>query len=187
MPFLNPCVNRSRAACAPEDGSVRLGLELIKEIGTESAGLIVDERERHGPYVTAGDLVRRTGLRSAGAESLVMAGAFDAVAPNRRQALWEAELHTRPSRKRPGRPARFHGGRCATAPRFHAAREDDGRVPCDGHLPRGPPDGVREAGPWSRRAPGGGRRGARRGRTGHGRRLAGGQAAPARYETGPSS
>ncbi len=98
VPFLNPCVNRSQAACAPEDGSVRLGLELIKEIGTESAGLIVDERERHGPYVTAGDLVRRTGLKPQAVLSLVMAGAFDTIAPNRRQALWEAELHTRPHR-----------------------------------------------------------------------------------------
>ncbi len=98
VPFLNPCVNRSQAMCAPESGSVRLGLQLIKDVGAESARLMVEERERHGPYVTAGDLVRRTGLKPQAILSLAMAGAFDGIAPNRREALWEAGLHSRPSR-----------------------------------------------------------------------------------------
>ena len=98
VPFLNPCVNSSLAACAPEDGSVRLGLQLVRDVGAESAKLIVEERERHGPYATAGDLVRRTGLKPQAVLSLTMAGAFDAITPNRRQALWEAGLVPRPSR-----------------------------------------------------------------------------------------
>ena len=81
VPFLNPCVNESLAVCAPENGSVRLGLQLVKDVGTESARLIVKERERRGPYVTAGDLVRRTGLKPQAVLSLAMAGAFDAVTP----------------------------------------------------------------------------------------------------------
>ena len=98
VPFLNPCVNGSRAVCAPESGSVRLGLQLIKDVGAESARLIVEERERHGPYVTAGDLVRRTGLKPQAILSLVMAGAFDGIEANRRETLWEAGLYPRPSR-----------------------------------------------------------------------------------------
>ncbi len=98
VPFLNPCVNESLAVCAPESGSVRLGLQLIKDVGAESARLIVKERELRGPYVTAGDLVRRTGLKPQAVLSLTMAGAFDAMTPNRREALWEAGLHARPSR-----------------------------------------------------------------------------------------
>ena len=98
VPFLNPCVNGSRAACAPESGSVRLGLQLIKDVGAESAELIVKERERRGPYATAGDLVRRTGLKPQAVLSLAMAGAFDSMTPNRREALWEAGLATRPGR-----------------------------------------------------------------------------------------
>ena len=96
--FLNPCVNESLAACAPESGSVRLGLQLIKDVGAESARLIVKERERRGPYVTAGDLVRRTGLKPQVVLSLAMAGAFDTITPNRREATWEAGLHASPSR-----------------------------------------------------------------------------------------
>ena len=98
VPFLNPCVNESLSVCAPKNGSVRLGLQLIKDVGAESAKLIIKEREGHGPYVTAGDLVRRTGLKPQAVLSLVMAGAFDGITHNRREALWEAGLHTRPSR-----------------------------------------------------------------------------------------
>ena len=98
VPFLNPCVNGSLAACAPESGSVRLGLQLIKDVGAESARLILKERERRGLYVTAGDLVRRTGLKPQVVLSLAMAGAFDTMAPNRREAMWEVGLYARPSR-----------------------------------------------------------------------------------------
>ena len=98
VPFLNPCVNGSREACSPDGGTVRLGLRFVKDVGEESAKLIVEERERRGPYISAGDLVRRTGLKPEAVLSLTMAGAFDAIAPNRREALWEAGLHPRSSR-----------------------------------------------------------------------------------------
>ncbi len=98
VPFLNPCVNRSQSVCTPEDGLLRLGLQFIRDVGEESARLMVKERERHGPYVTAGDLVRRTGLKPQAVLSLVMAGAFDGVTKNRREALWEAGLYSQPSR-----------------------------------------------------------------------------------------
>ena len=98
VPFLNPCVNRSRLSCVPESGSVRLGLRFIKDVGSESSRLILEERGRHGPYTSAGDLVRRTGLKPKAVLSLVMAGAFDGITPNRREALWEAGLYTRPAR-----------------------------------------------------------------------------------------
>ncbi len=98
VPFLNPCVNRSQVRCIPEQGCVLLGLRLIKDVGEESAKLIVEERERHGPYTGAGDLVRRTGVKPQAALALVEAGAFDAVIPNRRAALWDAGLSTPPSR-----------------------------------------------------------------------------------------
>ena len=93
-----PCVNGSLDISSPEDGSVRLGLQIIRDVGEESARLIVAERERRGPYVTAGDLVRRTGLRPQAVLSLVMAGAFDGITANRREALWEAGLYSQPSR-----------------------------------------------------------------------------------------
>ena len=98
VPFLNPCVNRSRVGCIPDNGAVLVGLQVIKDVGVESARLIVEERERHGPYAGAGDLVRRTGVKSQAVLSLVLAGAFDTVTSNRKEALWDAGLPTRPSR-----------------------------------------------------------------------------------------
>ncbi len=96
VPFLNPCVNRSdvraQPACSPSPlqgevpkaEGVRLGLGMIKDIGPESARLIVEERERHGLYGDAGELTRRTGLKPQAVRSLIEAGAFD--------ALWDAGL-----------------------------------------------------------------------------------------------
>ena len=97
VPFLDPCVNRSSVDCIPEEDSVLLGLRLVKDVGEASARTIVEERDLRGPYAGAGDLVRRTGLKPQAVESLVMAGAFDSVVPNRRQALWDAGLGIRPS------------------------------------------------------------------------------------------
>ena len=59
--FLNPCVNLSQVKCIPEQECVLLGLQLIKDVGESAGRLIVEERERHGLYEGAGDLVRRTG------------------------------------------------------------------------------------------------------------------------------
>ena len=97
-PFLNPCVNRSGVRCLPHQGTVLVGLRMVKDVGEAAAKLIVEERERHGLYATAGDLVRRTGLKPQAVLSLVMAGAFDGISSNRREALWEAGLYARPPR-----------------------------------------------------------------------------------------
>ena len=98
VPFLNPCVNRSMERCVPDGGAVLLGLRFIRDVGEASARLIVAERRRGGPYAGAGDLVRRTGLKPQAALSLVRAGAFDGITPNRRAALWDAGLAVRPGR-----------------------------------------------------------------------------------------
>ena len=98
VPFLNPCVNRSKVKCTHHSDSLLLGLGKVRDVGEESAKLIVEERERHGHYSGAGDLVQRTGLKPQATHSLVMAGAFNEVTPNRREALWDAGLPVRPPR-----------------------------------------------------------------------------------------
>ena len=98
VPYLNPCVNRSWVKCIPEAGTVLIGLGMVRDVGGESARAIVEERDRHGPYSGSGDLVRRTGLRPQALHSLVMAGAFDKLTINRREALWDAGLSVRPPR-----------------------------------------------------------------------------------------
>ena len=44
-PFLNPCVNLSGVKCCSHNGSVLLGLSKVKDVGEESAKLIVEERD----------------------------------------------------------------------------------------------------------------------------------------------
>ena len=133
VPFLNPCVNLSGVDCVPCGDSVLLGLRFIKDVGAASAQAIVGEREQYGHYAGAGDLVRRTGLKPQAVESLVMAGAFDFLVSNRRQALWDAGLSIRPSKN--GQPS-FSGA-------------VNGNVPDlpDFTVHEGPPDGVRAAQP----------------------------------------
>ena len=98
VPFLNPCVNRSIEQCRPEEGSLRMGLRFIRDVGGAAAKSLVAERERGGPYLGPGDLARRTGLKAPAMLSLVEAGAFDGITPHRRLALWDAGLATRPGR-----------------------------------------------------------------------------------------
>ena len=98
VPFLNPSVNYSQTLCVPEDGAVRLDLGLIKDVGEAAARAIVEEREARGRYGSPADLVSRTGITPQAAVSLVMAGAFDDVVSNRRQALWDVGLANRPLR-----------------------------------------------------------------------------------------
>ena len=95
--FRNPCVNLSQADSAPEAGALRLGLRFVKDVGKGGAALIAEERRRGGSYASPGDLVRRTGIKEQAVRSLVRAGAFDGLNPNRRAALWEAGLAVRPS------------------------------------------------------------------------------------------
>ena len=95
--FRNPCVNLSQVDSGPEAGALRLGLRFVKDVGKGGAALIAEERRRGGSYSSPGDLVRRTGIKEQAVRSLVRAGAFDALNPNRRAALWEAGLAVRPS------------------------------------------------------------------------------------------
>ena len=116
VPFLNPCVNRSDARCVPFDGSVLLGLRFIKDVGEKGAEAIVEERERGGPYAGPGDLARRTGLKPQTMQSLVQAGAFDALVPNRRRALWDSGLAPR---------SHHNGQRALALPGGHSAPDLD--------------------------------------------------------------
>ena len=74
VPLPNPCLSVSLAVCESQHGSVQLRLQPIRDIGVESAKLIARERERDGPCVTAGDLVRWTGQKTHAVLSLAAAG-----------------------------------------------------------------------------------------------------------------
>ena len=70
--------------------AIRLGLDQVRGISTETAEEIVGERERGGPFASVPDLARRVRLTARQLEALATAGALDRLASSRRQALWAA-------------------------------------------------------------------------------------------------
>ncbi|MBY0396713.1 MAG: error-prone DNA polymerase, partial [Thermoleophilia bacterium] len=86
---LHPCVNRSEAACAIEDGAVRVGLGYVREVRDDAAARLVAEREENGPFRDLADLSARADLRREQIAQLVRAGAADAFGRPRRAMLWE--------------------------------------------------------------------------------------------------
>jgi error-prone DNA polymerase len=74
---------------APEQ-AVRLGLAMVRTVGQPLATKLVRERDARGCYRSIADVAHRVGLSTAQAEALATAGAFDELAPQRRDALWSA-------------------------------------------------------------------------------------------------
>jgi error-prone DNA polymerase len=92
---LAPCVNRSAARVwrVERDGkrgfsAIRCALSQVQDLGA-SAQAIQTEREARGAFVSPLEFCRRCDfLRRPQLEWLVLAGALDTLAPNRRQTLW---------------------------------------------------------------------------------------------------
>lgn len=74
---------------APEQ-AVRLGLAMVRTVGQPLATRLVEQRQAHGRYRSIADVAHRVGLTTAQAEALATGGAFDQLAPQRREALWSA-------------------------------------------------------------------------------------------------
>jgi len=87
-----PDVNASlaHATCENRGLEVRLGLGAVRNIGTELAKRIVDERTTAGEYSSLLDLTGRVQLSVPQTESLATAGAFGCFDVTRREALWSA-------------------------------------------------------------------------------------------------
>ena len=83
---LGPDVNASDWCCDLEDGSVRLGLEYVRNVGEEMARRVAAGR----PYAGAEDLAHRAGLSEPQLEALATAGALGCFGMGRREALWAA-------------------------------------------------------------------------------------------------
>ncbi len=87
LEVLKPDINRSILKFnVPEDGQVLFGLGAIKGVGESALLGIIEERNANGPYQDLYDFCRRVEGRKVNKrvmESLVKAGAMDALGPNR--------------------------------------------------------------------------------------------------------
>jgi error-prone DNA polymerase len=93
--FLRPDINESGVYCRVSGSTVRVGLGFIAGIGGAAAETVVGERERHGPFVSMPQFVRRVPLPCGAVESLVLAGAFDRFGLDQRALLWQLGLIAR--------------------------------------------------------------------------------------------
>jgi error-prone DNA polymerase len=92
-PFIVIPTTAERAAAGSEHAlsyAVRLGLNLVRGVGTRTAERIVAERTRGGDFRSLDDLARRTQLPLSALERLIRAGALDTFGAERRALLWQA-------------------------------------------------------------------------------------------------
>lgn len=119
-----PHVNTGDVHCTvepadpPHRGALRIGLRFIRGWGDDVAEAFVAERERHGPFHSLPDLIRRAppALSREAIENLVWIGACDAFGLTRRELLWQVGLWLPPSRER---QARHRGRRQLELPLDH--------------------------------------------------------------------
>lgn len=95
MKILPPCVNHSCFEFTiPSDQTIRFGLGAIKGLGSGIIQTIVEERQRHGLYQSIPEFIARVDARKLNKkfmESLIKAGAFDALNQNRAEIFANAD------------------------------------------------------------------------------------------------
>jgi DNA polymerase-3 subunit alpha len=85
-----PSINSSEVDFAVRDGAVLYSLSALKNVGSGAIQHLVEKRKGEGPFASLGDFARRIDahiLNRRALESLVKAGAFDDLNPNRAQVL----------------------------------------------------------------------------------------------------
>lgn len=88
--ILPPDVNRSFINFTPEGPRIRFGLLAIKNVGSEIARAIIEERARGGPFEHFENFLSRIqhkDLNKKSLESLAKSGAFDSLDVERKQIL----------------------------------------------------------------------------------------------------
>ncbi|HOP05952.1 MAG TPA: DNA polymerase III subunit alpha [candidate division Zixibacteria bacterium] len=85
---LPPDVNESEVDFSVVDGNIRFGLLAIKNVGSNPATAIVEERRENGPFIDIADLAERVAPKSINRrvlESIIAAGACDSLPGHRSQ------------------------------------------------------------------------------------------------------
>ncbi len=90
-----PNINTGEGKFVAVDGRIQYGMEAIKGVGSNAVEELVSERKENGRYESIYDFARRIDSRLCNKrtlESLIEAGAFDELNPNRRQLLQHMEV-----------------------------------------------------------------------------------------------
>lgn len=94
VPVLSPDVNESGSTFTPilegESGSIRFGMAAIKGVGEGAALVIMEEREKDGPYKSFSDFIVRQSDKNVNRrviEALIKTGGFDSLGEDRATLL----------------------------------------------------------------------------------------------------
>ena len=90
VPIAPPSLNASGVDFAVKSGAVLYSLSALKNVGAGAVEHLVAKRNEGGPYKSLGDFARRIDahvMNRRALESLVKAGAFDELQPNRARLL----------------------------------------------------------------------------------------------------
>ncbi|WP_428234900.1 DNA polymerase III subunit alpha [Gracilimonas sp.] len=88
IPVDPPNINTAWGKFRPKEGRVQYGMSAIKGVGSSAIQHIVEEREENGDFTSIFDFATRVDLKVCNRktlESLIIAGAFDTLNPNRAQ------------------------------------------------------------------------------------------------------
>lgn len=82
-----PDINKSKGYFSCENGGIRFGLVGLKNVGLGVINLIMEERDKEGPFKSFEDFINRCtplGINKRLVESLIYSGSFDCFGINRR-------------------------------------------------------------------------------------------------------
>ena len=92
--LLPPDINLSGVNFTVENGAVRYALSAIRNVGEAAMQVVVEEREKNGPFKSIQDFLTRvdvSALNKRYVENLVRSGAFDSIHKNRAQLFASVE------------------------------------------------------------------------------------------------
>lgn len=118
IPLLTPDINMSGVMFTVEGESIRYALAALKGVGEGAIRKVIEERERVGPFKSLADFIERMDhgtMNKKQFESLICAGAFDSLYPNRAELLGGVEMllryaASRAEEKASGQTSLFAGG-----------------------------------------------------------------------------
>ncbi|HEX2261864.1 MAG TPA: DNA polymerase III subunit alpha, partial [Candidatus Binatia bacterium] len=87
---LAPDINESRAHFTPVSDKIRFGLAAVKNVGEKAVEVILESREKEGPFDSLFDFCRRVDLTAVNRrviESLIKCGAFDSTKISRARMI----------------------------------------------------------------------------------------------------
>jgi DNA polymerase III subunit alpha len=84
---LLPCINRSEYEYTGKKSEMRIGLMAIRNLSLNSIHKIVDERKKHGEYVSLADFLVRTGIGYEETSILIKCGALGCLRQTRPELL----------------------------------------------------------------------------------------------------